>query len=91
MAAYPALIILNLVLRMAWSIKLSLHIHTKTTGSAASLWMEIAEIVRRWLWVFVRVEWESIKKAQAGDAKVHVEYNSGDEVDYELIGTMTTG
>ena len=26
--------------------------------------LELAEIVRRWLWVFVRVEWELVRKGE---------------------------
>ena len=29
-------------------------------------WLEVAEILRRWLWVFVRVEWEIVRKIQEG-------------------------
>ena len=63
-AVYPAMIFLNLLLRMTWSVRLSTHIHTTRDGSLVFFWLEVAELVRRWLWVFVRVEWEVIKKAQ---------------------------
>jgi hypothetical protein len=26
--------------------------------------MEALELVRRWMWVFVRVEWEAVKQAE---------------------------
>jgi len=58
---YPLAIFLNLVLRMAWSVKLSSHLHNKTDGSMVIFCFEIAEIFRRWMWVFIRVEWEAIK------------------------------
>lgn len=29
-------------------------------------WLEMAEMLRRWMWVFVRVEWEVVKKMQEG-------------------------
>lgn len=56
LTVYPLLIFLNLILRMTWSIKLSTHLHTTSDGSVASLWLEVAELIRRWLWVFLRVE-----------------------------------
>jgi hypothetical protein len=54
----------NLVLRMTWSIKLSSHLHSQSEGSALILWLEVAEVLRRWMWVFIRVEWEVAKNAQ---------------------------
>ncbi|KAG2150900.1 EXS family-domain-containing protein [Suillus clintonianus] len=61
---YPLVIFFNLVLRMTWSIKLSSHLYSQSEGSALMLWLEVAEILRRWMWVFVRVEWEVVKNAQ---------------------------
>ncbi|KAK0195433.1 EXS family-domain-containing protein [Armillaria mellea] len=75
---YPLLIFLNLVLRLTWSIKLSSHLHSKTDGSITIFCLEIAEIIRRWMWVFIRVEWETIKK---------LERDVGGEADYELVQT----
>ncbi|EGO25437.1 hypothetical protein SERLADRAFT_448412 [Serpula lacrymans var. lacrymans S7.9] len=63
---YPLIIFLNLVLRLTWSIKLSSHLHSETEGSALIFWLEMAELVRRWMWVFVRVEWEAVKKSREG-------------------------
>ncbi|PBK91509.1 EXS-domain-containing protein [Armillaria gallica] len=75
---YPLLIFLNLVLRLTWSIKLSSHLHSKSDGSITIFCLEIAEIIRRWMWVFIRVEWETIKK---------LERDVGGEADYELVQT----
>ncbi|KAF8973090.1 EXS family-domain-containing protein [Flammula alnicola] len=63
-AIYPVLIFINLLLRMTWSVKLSTHVDATRDGSVGFFWLEVAELVRRWLWVFVRVEWEVIKRAQ---------------------------
>ncbi|KAI0318330.1 EXS family-domain-containing protein [Amylostereum chailletii] len=65
---YPLAIFLDLILRLTWSVKLSshLHAHMKSEGSILIFWIEVAELVRRWVWVFVRVEWEVIKSAQEG-------------------------
>lgn len=78
---YPLLIFLNLVLRLTWSVKLSSHLHSKTDGSAVIFWLEVAEIFRRWMWVFLRVEWEVIKRGR------ELKPGRGDEMDYELVRT----
>ncbi|EJD52864.1 EXS-domain-containing protein [Auricularia subglabra TFB-10046 SS5] len=62
---------LNLVLRCTWSLKLSAHLHSLTELEHGIFMMEALEILRRWVWVFFRVEWELIKKGsgvRAGDA-----------------------
>lgn len=86
---YPLLVFLNLVLRLTWSIKLSSHLHSKTDGSVAIFWLEMAEVVRRWMWVFVRVEWEVIKRGQHGGRRdvMLLDDFSGDETDadYEMV------
>ena len=51
----------NLVLRLTWSVKLSPHLHSHSEGSGVIFWTEVAELVRRWMWVFLRVEWEIVK------------------------------
>jgi hypothetical protein len=48
----------------------------------------MAEVVRRWMWVFLRVEWEVIKKMQHGSRRdVLLDDFSGDETDaeYEMV------
>lgn len=59
--SYPIIVFLNLILRMTWSIKLSSHLYSHAEGSEVIFWLEIAELLRRWLWVFVRVEWEVVR------------------------------
>ncbi|KAI9442483.1 EXS family-domain-containing protein [Lactarius indigo] len=65
---YPIALFINLILRLTWSIKLSSHLHARaqSEGSLFIFWVEVAEIVRRWVWVFIRVEWEIVKRAQEG-------------------------
>jgi hypothetical protein len=73
---------------LTWSIKLSSHLHSKTEGSVAIFWLEMAEVARRWMWVFVRVEWEVIKKLQHGPRReTLLDDFSGDETeaDYEMV------
>ncbi|KAK7053436.1 protein-ER retention protein [Paramarasmius palmivorus] len=88
LAVYPLLVFLNFVLRMTWSIKLSIHLHSKSDESIALFMVEVAEIFRRWMWVFLRVEWEAIKKKTEGPGRPYHEGSmSGDEPEYELIPT----
>lgn len=86
---YPLLIFLNLILRLTWSVKLSSHLHLKTDGSITIFWFEVAEVVRRWMWVFLRVEWELIKKSRESTARLlpDDEESGVDDLDYELIPT----
>ena len=58
---YPFVVFANLVLRLTWSVKLSPHLHSHSEGSGVIFWTEVAELVRRWMWVFLRVEWEIVK------------------------------
>ncbi|KIY74460.1 EXS-domain-containing protein [Cylindrobasidium torrendii FP15055 ss-10] len=76
---YPLLIFFNFVLRMLWTIKLSSHLHYKSDGSILMFIFEVLELVRRWMWVFIRVEWETIKRAQE-DVEGQTE-----AADYELV------
>jgi len=84
---YPLLVFLNFILRMAWSIKLSSHLYSVSDGSVGIFWLEVAEITRRWLWVFLRVEWEVIKKIQDGNTK-----GRADDFDrlneFEMVSTI---
>ncbi|KAF4621096.1 hypothetical protein D9613_000446 [Agrocybe pediades] len=87
-AIYPVLIFVNLLLRMSWSIKLSTYVHSSEGGSVAFFWLQVLELFRRWLWVFLRVEWEAIKKAREPRvATAHADEDdpSGDEGDYEML------
>lgn len=89
---YPLVIFLNLVLRLTWSVKLSSHLHSQSSeGSVVIFWLEMAEMLRRWMWVFLRVEWEVVKKggrgAMAGaNAEVDME-GEYDEEAFELVGS----
>ncbi|KAH7874637.1 EXS family-domain-containing protein [Lentinula edodes] len=86
---YPLLVFLNLILRLTWSIKLSSHLHSKSEGSVAIFLIEVAEIVRRWMWVFVRVEWEVIKKAREARNAGRTSFSDTDEPEFEMITTPT--
>ena len=77
------LLLINFILRMTWSIKLSSHLHSKSDGTYIIFFVEIAEIVRRWLWVFIRVEWEVIKKMQEGSNGRALEIT--DDIDLAIL------
>ena len=64
---YLALIfafLVDLVLRLTWSAKLSTHLHAYSEGDLIIFWIELAEVVRRWMWVFLRVEWEVVRERE---------------------------
>ena len=84
-AVYPAMIFFNLLLRMMWSIRLSTHVHATQDGALVFFWLEVAELVRRWLWVFVRVEWEVIKKAQDMVPPTQPDNRPENEIDSENV------
>ncbi|KAH9931084.1 EXS-domain-containing protein [Epithele typhae] len=54
LAVYPLAILVDLILRLTWS----------ASWRPDHLWIELAEVVRRWMWVFLRVEWETVKEAR---------------------------
>jgi hypothetical protein len=64
---YPLAIASNFLLRLAWSLKLSSHLNARAGGGALVFAVEAAEVFRRWVWVFLRVEWECVKMADARD------------------------
>ncbi|KZT42440.1 EXS-domain-containing protein [Sistotremastrum suecicum HHB10207 ss-3] len=59
---YYLAILLNLLLRFIWSLKLSSHLHNVAELESGIFLMEALELFRRWIWVFFRVEWEYIKQ-----------------------------
>ena len=59
---YYLIISLDFVLRFTWSLKLSSHLHGVHEMEMGIFILEALEVLRRWLWVFVRVEWEAVRK-----------------------------
>lgn len=59
---YYLAIAMDLILRFTWSLKLSSHLHTIHEQEGGVFLMEFLEVVRRWMWVYIRVEWEAIRK-----------------------------
>ncbi|KAG8900377.1 hypothetical protein FRB99_006100 [Tulasnella sp. 403] len=64
---YYVAITLNFILRFTWSMKLSTHLHTFAELETGVFVVEACELLRRWLWVFFRVEWEACKKGMVPD------------------------
>ena len=61
---YHIFTLIDLLLRATWSLKLSSHLHTIAEIESGVFMMEALELLRRWMWVFVRVEWEAVKQAE---------------------------
>jgi len=61
-AMYYLAILLNFVLRFTWSLKLSSHLHTIAQLEHGVFIMEALELLRRWVWVFFRIEYEAVKR-----------------------------
>lgn len=89
---YPLALFINLVLRLTWSIKLSSHLHANALGegSLVIFWLEVAELVRRWIWVFIRIEWEIVRRAQDGAKHSEVSSKSELDVDHESFELLST-
>lgn len=61
---YPFAILVDLVLRLTWSAKLSSHLHAFIDEDRAIFFIEFLEMARRWMWVFLRVEWEVVRERE---------------------------
>lgn len=61
---YYLFTVLDLVLRGTWSLELSSHLHTMNDLESGVFLMEALELVRRWMWVFIRVEWEAVRMGE---------------------------
>lgn len=62
---YQAAILPDLVLRFTWSLKLSPHLAQLVDLESGVFVLEALEILRRCGWVFLRCEWESVKRRRA--------------------------
>ncbi|KAI0645656.1 EXS-domain-containing protein [Trametes meyenii] len=98
---YPFAILVDLVLRLTWSAKLSSHLHAYSEGDLIIFWIELAEVVRRWMWVFLRVEWETVKDAEAREPRSPPRSDRGDSLrdreviiehdDFEMVASDISG
>ena len=78
---YPAVVLLNFLLRLTWLMRPFGFVEVQSHSGLANFGLQMGELIRRWIWVFIRVEWEMIKKGQ-GHTKLA---NDGDEPEYEMI------
>ena len=62
---YYAAIVVDLLLRCSWSIKLSVHLYAYGDLEGGIFLIEMFEILRRWMWVYLRVETEWIRQRGA--------------------------
>ena len=64
---YYIVIVIDLLLRCSWSMKLSVHLEHFNDIEGGIFMLEILEIFRRWMWVFFRVEAEWLRARASGD------------------------
>ena len=55
---YYGAIVIDLTLRCTWSFKLSPHLDHFNDLEGGIFVMEFLEVLRRWMWIFFRVETE---------------------------------
>ncbi|KIV91669.1 hypothetical protein, variant [Exophiala mesophila] len=55
---YYTAIVIDLLLRCTWSFKLSAHLDHFNDLEGGIFLMELLEVIRRWMWIFFRVETE---------------------------------
>ena len=58
---YYAAIIMDALLRCTWSLKLSVHLDHFNDLEGGIFTMEVLEVLRRWVWIFFRVECEWVR------------------------------
>lgn len=58
---YYAVIAADLLLRCTWSLKLSPHLSQFSDFESGIFLVELAEVGRRWMWIFFRVETEWVR------------------------------
>lgn len=80
---------LDLILRLTWSLKLSSHLHSIHEMEVGIFILEALEVLRRWLWVFVRIEWEAVRKG--GDSLEERLRSHSSEADLPLLGGSAAG
>jgi EXS family len=77
-SVYLAAVLLNFMLRLTWLMRPIGFVEVQSHAGLANFFLQMGELVRRWIWVFIRVEWEMIKKNQ-GHTTI------SDEPEYEMI------
>ena len=68
---YYVAIILDFILRCTWSFKLSPHLDHFNDLEGGIFVMEFLEVLRRWVWIFFRVETEWGKSSSPSHPSIH--------------------
>lgn len=55
------------MLRCTWSLKLSPHLHHINEWEGGIFLLELLEVGRRWVWIFLRVETEWVRGKGRGE------------------------
>ena len=58
---YYTAIVIDFFLRCTWSVKLSPHLDHFNDLEGGIFLMEFLEVIRRWMWIFFRVETEWVR------------------------------
>ena len=81
---YYGAIIVDLLLRCTWSLKLSPHLDHFADFESGIFLMELLEVGRRWMWIFFRVETEWVRSTSNAA-------HGGPEQDDILMGDYGSG
>lgn len=76
---YFLVVVLDLILRFTWSLKLSPHLHSIHEIDLGIFILQALEVIRRWIWVYGRIEWEAVRKG--GDTleeRMRLRHNDSD-------------
>eukprot|EP00049_Salpingoeca_infusionum_P021709 m.4251 g.4251 ORF g.4251 m.4251 type:complete len:368 (-) comp4443_c0_seq1:192-1295(-) len=60
---YYAAMVVDLALRLCWSLKLSSHLQQHASGRAFVFVFEVLEVLRRFMWNYFRVEWQFVRES----------------------------
>ena len=83
---YFAAIAVDLVLRFTWTVKMSVGVSTWFGSDEGLILLAIAEVLRRFLWNFFRVEFEQTKSLEL---PLEVDYDNDGSVDYNTAVEMS--
>ncbi|GAO47099.1 hypothetical protein G7K_1311-t1 [Saitoella complicata NRRL Y-17804] len=87
---YYVAVVLDLCLRMTWSLKLSTHLHHLNDLEGGIFMLETVEVIRRWMWIVFRVETEWVRKGGTHSGYLPLEAIKGDLEDGEMeMGEMS--
>ncbi|KXJ95915.1 EXS family protein [Microdochium bolleyi] len=75
---YYSVIVLDLMLRCTWSLKLSPHLDHVADFESSIFVIEVLEVFRRWVWIFFRVETEWIRNNGGAAAAPTIGVGPGD-------------